>query len=606
MSDTRSFVVSGDIWQQSQQKATSITQTLNCFNPQKVLSDSNYFTWSADVESSLESLGYGKHLVLDDDEPRTDEIATSLNELTRGCITAWILRQLDESNKARFESKIKELGVNGNRATCSPAALWRVIEQYHSAYLDQTMLCLNDCFNEVESPSSCSAYHDDTVLCSQASSGPVTLLSLPNELLELIIESVYEMAPEEARKLATRKYPLNKSHWNGRKRFDTFFSKKRKPVLNSLQALAVVNRRVHQLCVPWLWNRLSLPHSWGQNHVPLDLWSNVIIPKYGSHIQSLKVVLSGKELQELSHPSHAREYSQSSPTYFNQGVTPQWVVFLLGSLPSLRHFELSIPRRDPKQKPNYRKALQLLSLGLASAALELKTLTNLGLIDSMLCCAAQDIAIPLITGSPLLESVSIVGFEETDYKEELIGYHLSQLKNLSRIRLMLQNYLGKTWSVHTWPQCLTELMILHVRWATPIELWKLINQIAPNLTKLTYQFNMEFSNHNQLMQPDWMNTHTFNLPSLIELDLKIMEEDRDMIIAFRGCKNIQKLLYRFGTGPCDGNFLFNMISNKVWPALNSVGFIEGDQPESLDERHSELRAYCNRVCIDWDFIRYNL
>lgn len=86
---------------------------------------------------------------------------------------------------------------------------------------------------------------------------PVGLCTLPEEILESIINYVEGFVPSERKELVMAKWQEvdtdDEVHWD----YESFED----PFLNSLQSLGTVNQKLYRLCRPWLW-KVSVISSW--------------------------------------------------------------------------------------------------------------------------------------------------------------------------------------------------------------------------------------------------------------------------------------------------------------------------------------------------------
>lgn len=129
-----------------QQLAIMINQALSKITPQELLTDENFFTWSSDIRTGLGSYYYSDYLESDHTK---DEAGSFIHEVSRKCITAWLLRQMDKENRARFEPKITIYSETGLKTEDLPAKLWKAINDHHAARSEELILLAEQSLNKI-------------------------------------------------------------------------------------------------------------------------------------------------------------------------------------------------------------------------------------------------------------------------------------------------------------------------------------------------------------------------------------------------------------------------------------------------------------------------
>lgn len=123
-----------------------INQALSRIIPQEPLSDDNLFTWASDIRTGLGSYYYSDYIMSDN---LKDESGSFTHEVSRKCITAWILRQMKKENRSRFEPKITTYTGTGPVIQDRPAKPWSEINDHHAARLEELVLLAEQSLNKI-------------------------------------------------------------------------------------------------------------------------------------------------------------------------------------------------------------------------------------------------------------------------------------------------------------------------------------------------------------------------------------------------------------------------------------------------------------------------
>lgn len=125
-----------------QQLAAHISQTLGRINPQEPLNDHKYHTWSSEVRNGLSSLYYDTYFASDVDDIKLDQSTKDTNKVIRKGLVSWLLRQMDHTNRMRFEPSITEYSVRGPLTRSLPSCLWKTIDTYYASRTEETRFIL--------------------------------------------------------------------------------------------------------------------------------------------------------------------------------------------------------------------------------------------------------------------------------------------------------------------------------------------------------------------------------------------------------------------------------------------------------------------------------
>lgn len=126
-----------------QQLAAHISQTLGRVTPQELLNDTNYHSWSSEVRNGLSSLYYDGYFASDVDDVKTDQVTRETNEVIRKGLVAWLLRQMDHTNRLRFEPVITEYTSKGPATRNLPSSLWKAIDHHYASRSEETKFILS-------------------------------------------------------------------------------------------------------------------------------------------------------------------------------------------------------------------------------------------------------------------------------------------------------------------------------------------------------------------------------------------------------------------------------------------------------------------------------
>lgn len=129
-----------------QQLAVLTNQAVSKIIAQEPLSDTNFCTCSLDIRTGLGSYYYSDYLESDETK---DKPGAFVHKLSRKCFTAWILRQMDKENGARFEPKITSYSKQGSKILDLPAKLWSKLNEYHAARSEELILLAEQSLNKI-------------------------------------------------------------------------------------------------------------------------------------------------------------------------------------------------------------------------------------------------------------------------------------------------------------------------------------------------------------------------------------------------------------------------------------------------------------------------
>lgn len=132
-----------------QQQAMTLGQVLNKL-PNKILDDENFPLWSSFIRTGLKSYFLAGYLKSD-----TVKIENSQfnDEVCRAVITTWMLGNMDDVNRSRFEPKITIYTTeDGPETQDLPAKLWKAVNEHHSSRSEELKLLLERSLNLIVQP----------------------------------------------------------------------------------------------------------------------------------------------------------------------------------------------------------------------------------------------------------------------------------------------------------------------------------------------------------------------------------------------------------------------------------------------------------------------
>lgn len=287
---------------------------------------------------------------------------------------------------------------------------------------------------------------------------------------------------------------------------------------------------------------------------------------------------------------------------WNKPMSPQGVISVLERCPNIRHLKLDFPEREPtdseQDNATYAELVHRFVLRLTPAISRLAKLQHLELNEAESTSLPGSVIIALIANLPLLESLEFHGVEAPVDAQvsESLGFHISQLKRLSRLALWYNSAVDHTWLRSSWPLLLTDLSLAHNPNLTPTNIHPFINHIAPNVTKLEYGWNDRYLGIDLSLKS--IKLPSFQLEHLTELTL--LAEMR-LLAMFRDCKALVRLTHHCYDHKASDNclLLVNVLSPNPWPLLKIielqgwVGFTEKIIPNS----RMHLERHCKQIHV---------
>lgn len=410
---------------------------------------------------------------------------------------------------------------------------------------------------------------------------PLGLMDLPIEVFEMILETLDAIAKLEAEPIFEQraKGMVVISGPGDRKPYKTYLHRN-SPILNSIQNFALTSREVYQRCQPRLWRRLMFPT---RLPAPIDLWTNDILRQQGTHVQCLQVSLS-KNCREPQG-----EFAEHDPFYDNlspdladdeaedledavdvvdvKELSPDNVRDLIYCCPNLSVVDIHSGHDAENQDSS---DLSAFLSGLGPLLSNLKRLRHVTLSGSYGMKVANQFAQNVVANLPLLESLALNGFASNIGRaigDGSLGYNISKLKYLSQLRLLGIDEIDENWCLYNWPRTITYLSIFYCKNSFPSSALRIIQHIAPYITKLSLSF--PYQQHNDSGERDscWNPQYRLSLPFLTDLNLSV--HNAHLIASFQDCESLVYLEWTYRTSNHCRNFN-KMLLQATWPRLNKL------------------------------------
>ncbi|KAG0143717.1 hypothetical protein CROQUDRAFT_134821 [Cronartium quercuum f. sp. fusiforme G11] len=455
------------------------------------------------------------------------------------------------------------------------------------------------------------------------------LVHLPVEILFNIISVLRDMSYRESEAVAARTARLIPHVDSEKQKIEWSYAPPPEPILSSFQSFAVVNRQIHALSVPVLWERLEFP---SRLPIPMTHFTENILPKHGANVKTATILLSSDWFKmDLIHSmnpcrydnlciiKHGREgvHTQPQPELPQdwsdhlQGLSPASVVGTLIHCPQLHKLVAYLPGPDeeePKEEepePDLHK-MNALATNLSKV---LSTLGNLRVLElhNLRIGLPRIIFTSCITNAIrnllLLESFSCscisLGSEE---EPKAFAEALSKLQHLTNLELTVVGALDPRWTSWPSPPKLVHLSIYGCRNLKSSEAPRTISAYAPNLTYLYLQLeNHEGIETNPVnLDGSGARDDVFYLPRLIELELvgsaRCMVND-----CFLDCKGLRKLTYNLPENE-DSILIEEFVEFICTSPFPRLTFLNMWRPASLGPLDLEkplvtLRNYCEKHAI---------
>ncbi|EGG06673.1 uncharacterized protein MELLADRAFT_77794 [Melampsora larici-populina 98AG31] len=477
-------------------------------------------------------------------------------------------------------------------------------------------------------------------------------LNLPIEILARIINYLEKISLKEVDELHQLKFARatrTRQFLNGRFRHYYSALNDSEPILTSLQSLACVNRSMEKLCRTWLWKTIKFPSSLP---VPIDTWTEGILPKYGESVQSLSIYLSVHCLMSPSKVSKSTLYDNTircpndcdKPTIKDiksriAKLNPVSVIRIIMQCPNLQILAINLPDKPTPYQPEDVKRLENLLIPLV---IRLPHLKRLNIMSSSDVSYREEIASSLVSKIPTLQSFSFLGRPGNPIPSssalrapESLSYQLSKLEHLNELELALPHFVDSRWISHTWPTKLVDLKLILCENLSLNDLYKFIKFFAPTLECLSIAVGLRHLDNLMHMNQDgfetdsdgeddifnsendegihlndqylnhgssWAENHRLDLPRLTQLTL-FDAKPYGLLKSFQDCKDITWLVC------CqpDWTLIEKLVNSRTWPCLRFLGletkdvlfsrYSERNEPTMASEQQALFADSCRKAGI---------
>ncbi|EGG00043.1 uncharacterized protein MELLADRAFT_118148 [Melampsora larici-populina 98AG31] len=415
----------------------------------------------------------------------------------------------------------------------------------------------------------------------------VGLMDLPIEVFNNILEKLDCLAESEKQQITFKKQSalvMITAIPSVREPYKTYLHRN-SPILNLTQTFSLTSREIYRRCEPWLWRKLQFPSS---HPAPIDLWTEDILLKRGSHVRSLTLTLSENCKKPLD------EFADYDPFYDNlipmckvtpQPISPKNIRDLIIRCPNISTLNLCNKHEEDDEDVGRTDAFLSDLVPLLSS---LKQLQHLKLHDEYGKTIMTDFPAKVVGSLPLLKSLIIRARTSSGNQQTVgdasLGYNLSKLKYLSRLELWANEDIDETWCLYDWPRTITHLRLIRCRSLSFSSALRVIRHISPYLTTLELDFTNDQDDDGFDIDPNWDPQSHPVFPSLTYLDLSTHEPRS--LLSFQECKTLLHLKWHFNTldhiRSLDG-----ILRKATWPYLKELSIRFGPAARSSDVQNQE-------------------
>lgn len=339
---------------------------------------------------------------------------------------------------------------------------------------------------------------------------------------------------------------------------------------------------------------------------PMDLWTEDILLRQGSHVQSLSLTLS----PNCSKPPG--EFDEYPPFYDNlickefrddleERISPENVRALINRCPQLSTLNILYECPEDDEDEGGTEAFLIDLIPLLST---LKHLRHFSLEDVYDAMIMNEFPVKLVCGLPLLESFTWRGHsDQGKLGDDSFGLNLSKLKFLSRLHLSGVSNIDESWCLYDWPNTITDLAFRDCVKLSPSLAHKIIHRIAPCVTKLQLRSFVIAGDESWAIDSNWYPRLRFSLPFLADLDL--CTRSVKSLDSFRDCNAI--ICIRWAVWSSDHcRSLNKIVFQNTWSQLKKVvsdrqiwhNFPNRDlQPEVVEDILISLEKHCAKANI---------
>ncbi|EGF97539.1 uncharacterized protein MELLADRAFT_114259 [Melampsora larici-populina 98AG31] len=368
----------------------------------------------------------------------------------------------------------------------------------------------------------------------------VGLMDLPIEVFNSILGALDFLAKFEESQITSQKQSgqvIISDYLGHRERYTTYLHRN-SPILNTFQTFSLTSREIYRRCEPWLWRKLELPSSLP---APIDLWTEDILLKRGSHVRSLALTLSDNCKKPPGEFSYDPFYDNLilEDEHVPQPISPQNVRDLIIRCPNISTLDLRYEYDEDNEDVGRTNAFLSDLVPLLSS---LKQLQKLELDGRHNTTMMTDFPAKVVGSLPLLKSLAIwvptSSGDSPKVGDASLGFNLSKLQYLSRLELFSNEDIDEKWCLHDWPKTITYLELRRCRQLSFSSALRIIHHISPYLTTLKLNTNEQDDDSFEI-NSTWDPPSHLGFPFLTTLELSTREPRS--LLSFRECKTLLNL-----------------------------------------------------------------
>lgn len=435
------------------------------------------------------------------------------------------------------------------------------------------------------------------------------------------------------------------------------------PIMSDFQSFSVVNRRIYNICRPFIWHFLMMPHELSR---PISFWNQEILPKHASYVQEFYTDLEHewfkephslnclrladcdenehhftlrssdlnkfkfhKSISHLDFASSSKRCPLPEAVQFedldphiqkslldvkqdvvlrnSSGLSPSHLLRFLAQCDNLTMIRLELPPHWHSFPEEIASNLSCNLTSLFSNLRHLQHLQHLEYLGATYSSIPAESIIEPIKHLPLLASLELANISVKEWgRTDCLASSLGTLKNLKKLFLMCVDVIDNSWGRHIAPPQLAKLVIHHYPnvWSSNLPLY--ISSWAPHLTELELKYDARrYLEPEEILPAFSPRIHRFSLPALTHLTI-YRNPACETFHCFTDCPNLCHLTVREPAEAGLSEFSDFIISD-VFPNLKKLVMPMKyrnlpPRPE-LDSKLIPLEAFCKVKGIEFDVTR---
>ncbi|EGG04988.1 uncharacterized protein MELLADRAFT_108015 [Melampsora larici-populina 98AG31] len=295
---------------------------------------------------------------------------------------------------------------------------------------------------------------------------------------------------------------------------------------------------------------------------PIDLWTEDILCKRGSHVRSLVLNLSENCSKAPGEFAYDHFYDNLIPESQTESelISPKNARELINRCPNLSGLDLYYHYEELDEDTGGTEVFLSNLIPLLSS---LQQLTHLSFGSQTLI--SKEFPSKVVDNLPLLESLTVCISTSPD-GDDSFGFNLSKLKYLSRLTLWFNGDIDETWCLYNWPRTITHLEMYNCDKLMPSAALRITHHIAPYVTNLMLRFYCK-EDGTWEDDPSWNPHSPLSFPNLTHLALG--SGNANLLDSFRDCISLGSLDWTYWTSEhCIS--LNKTLSDARWPRLKKL------------------------------------